>query len=296
MFAVLTKVGAYVILRLGSITAEAAGGASIFFAEGWLVAIGIATMCFAAIGMLASQDMGRLAGYNVLVSSGTVLAAIGVGGSGMTAAALFYLVSSTMTLSAFFLLVELVERGRTPADDVLAVTLEVYGAEEEDSAEEQEEVGVAIPALLAVLGVAFIACAVLLSGLPPLSGFIAKFSILSSLLDQTWLVGGGTISAQYWILFLVLVISSLATVVAVMRAGVRTFWSIDRELPRVRGVELGAVALLLFLCAALTVQAGPVMRFMQVTAKGLELGRPYIGAVRAQSPSPIELPKRESTR
>jgi multicomponent K+:H+ antiporter subunit D len=294
VFAVLTKVGAYVILRLGSITAEAAGGASIFFAEGWLVAIGIATMCFAAIGMLASQDMGRLAGYNVLVSSGTVLAAIGVGGSGITGAALFYLVSSTLTLSAFFLLVELVERGRTPADDVLAVTLEVYGSEEEDAAAGQDEVGVALPALFAVLGVAFLACAVLLAGLPPLSGFIAKYAILSSLLDQTWLVGGGTISVQYWMLFLVVVVSSLATVVAVMRAGVRAFWSIDRELPRVRGVELGAVAVLLFLCVALTAQAGPVMRFMQVTAQGLELGRPYIGAVQAQSPSGHL--KRESAR
>src|SRR5690606_26312700 len=135
VFAIMTKVGLYIILRLGSITAEAGGGASLFFAEGGLFTIGIATVSFAAVGMLASQDMGRLAGYSVLVSSGTVLAAIGVGGAGMTSAALFYLVRSTLTVAAFFLLVELVERGRTPADDVLAVTLEVYGADDEEDAE-----------------------------------------------------------------------------------------------------------------------------------------------------------------
>ncbi len=284
LFAVMTKVGFYVILRLGSITTEAAGGTSIFFAEGWLFAIGVATISFAAIGMLASQDIGRLAGYNVLVSSGTMLAAIGFGGTAMTSAALFYLVSSTLTVAAFFLLVELVERGRIPADDVLAVTLEVYGAEDEEDAEEEEEVGVAIPAIMAVLGVAFLACALLLSGLPPLSGFIAKFAILSSLLGQHWLAGGATVSLQGWILLVVILVSSLATIVAVTRAGIRTFWiSTERELPHVRGIELGAVASLILLCVVLTVQAGPVMRFMQATANGLELGRPYIGAVQAQS-------------
>ena len=80
-----------------------------------------------------------------------------------------------------------------------------------------------------------------------------------------------------------ILICGLATVVAVTRAGMRSFWTFtERELPTIRGVELGAVALLLFLCVALTVQAGPVMRFMQVTAHGLELGRPYIGAVQSQ--------------
>lgn len=283
LFAIMTKVGVYIILRLGSITAEAGGGASLFFAEGWLFAIGVVTISFAAIAMLASQDMGRLAGYSVLVSSGTLLAAIGLGGPDMTSSALFYLVSSTLTVAAFFLLIELVERGRAPADDVLAVTLEAYGAEDEEEVEPEQEVGVKIPAIMGVLGVAFLACAVLLSGLPPLSGFVAKFAILDSLLDQHWLTGGGTVSIQGWLLLLVILISGLTTIIAVTRAGIRAFWTFpDRELPHVRGVELSAIALLLSLCVALTVRAGPVMQFMQATANGLELGRPYIGAVQAQ--------------
>ncbi len=283
LFAIMTKVGVYVILRLGSITAEAAGGASVFFAEGWLFGIGVATICFASIGMLASQDLGRLAGYNVLVSSGTMLVAVGLGGMEMVSAALFYLVSSTLTIAAFFLLVELVERGRTPADDVLAVTLEVYGEEEEEDADEAEEVGIAIPAIMAMLSVSFLACALLLSGLPPLSGFIAKFAILNNLLNQYSLAGGGTISPQGWILLCVVLVSGLATIIALTRAGIRTFWTFpERELPHVRSIELSAVGLLLFLCVGLTVQAGPVMQFMEKTARGLELNRPYITAVQAQ--------------
>jgi len=284
VFAILTKVGVYIILRLGSITPDAGGG-GLFFAEGWLFVIGIATISFAAIAMLASQDMGHLAGYSVLVSSGTLLATIGLGGPEMTSSALFYLVTSTLTIATFFLLIEIVERGRTPADDVLAVTLEVYGAEDEEDPETAEEAGIAVPAILGVLGVAFLACGLMLAGLPPLAGFVAKFAILDSLLDRHWLTVGGTVSVQGWLLLLVILVSGLTTIIAVARAGIRTFWAFpDRELPRVAAVELGALGLLLFLCVALTVQAGPVMKFMQQTAIGLEAGRAYIGAVKAQSP------------
>jgi len=242
---------------------------------------------------LSPQDMGRLAGSSVLVSSGTLLAAIGLGGPGMTSSALFYLVSSSLSVAAFFLVIELVERGRTPADDVLAVTLEVYGAEDEEDPEAEEEVGIAVPAIMGVLGVAFLACALLLSGLPPLSGFVAKFAILDSLLNQHWLVVGGTVSLQGWLLLLVILVSGLTTIIAVTRAGIRAFWTFtDRELPRVRGVELGAIAFLLSLCVALTVQAGPVMQFMQATANGLELGRSYIGAVQAQQRATPPKPER----
>ena len=83
--------------------------------------------------------------FRVLVSSGTVLAAIGMGQVGVTGGALFYLVSSTLGISAFFLLVELVERGREPGADVLAVTREAYG-EDDDDIDEEDEVGIAIPA------------------------------------------------------------------------------------------------------------------------------------------------------
>ena len=175
------------------------------------------------------------------------------------------------------------ERGRTPADDVLAVTLEVYGEEEEEAADEENKVGIAIPAIMGMLGVAFLACALLLSGLPPLSGFIAKFAILSNLLNQHWLTESATVSLQGWILLFVVLVSGLATIVALTRAGIRTFWTFpERELPYVRSIELSAVALLLFLCVGLTVQAGPVMQFMQMTARGLEMNRPYITAVQAQ--------------
>ena len=79
----------------------------------------------------------------MLVSSGTLLAAIAIGDTALTGAALYYLVVSTLALSALFLLVELVERGRRPGADVLAVTAEAFGSGDDEG--DESHVGAAIP-------------------------------------------------------------------------------------------------------------------------------------------------------
>ena len=113
MFSIMTKVGVYVILRLWLLLFGAEAGASAYFGHEWLLVGGIATVVFGCVGLLASQDLPRLASFNVIVSSGTLLAVIAVGSAAVTGGALLYLVSSTLTLSAFFLLIELIERGRS---------------------------------------------------------------------------------------------------------------------------------------------------------------------------------------
>ena len=274
IFAILTKVGAYIVLRLWLLLFGADAGASAQFGGEWLLLGGIATVAFGAIGCLASQDMARLAAFSVLVSSGTVLAATGMGQVGMTGGALFYLISSTLGLGAFFLLIELVERGREPGADVLAVTREVYG--EEDELEESDERGFAIPATMGILGVAFIACGLVISGLPPLSGFIAKFALLTAALNPPT----GAVSTASWVLMPVLILSGLTALIAMTRAGIRVFWaSPDRTVPRVRLIEMAPVAVLLLLCAIQTVYAGPVMRFMTATAQSLHNPHDYIRGV-----------------
>ncbi|TYR30665.1 monovalent cation/H+ antiporter subunit D [Mesorhizobium microcysteis] len=277
IFAIMSKVGVYVILRLSLLFFEETPDGVSGFGSQLLFVGGMATIVFGTIGVLASQALGRLAGFSVLVSSGTLLATLGLLQVEITAGALFYLISSTLAISAFFLLIELVERGQDAVANVLAVTQEAFGDEEE---EEEEEVGVTIPGTLAILGISFAACAIMLAGLPPLSGFIAKFAILTAMLNPEGFGQGGAIAASAWWLAAMLIISGLAALIAMSRAGIRAFWApVELNVPRVLLVEIVPVAALLMLTLAMTVQAGPIMRFMHATAESLHAPRSYIDGV-----------------
>ncbi|WP_424629728.1 monovalent cation/H+ antiporter subunit D [Bradyrhizobium sp. SYSU BS000235] len=282
IFSIMTKVGVYIVLRLSLLLFGADAGASAGFGSNWLFLGGLATISFGAIGTLASQDMARLAAFSVLVSSGTLLAAAGMTQVGVTSGALFYLVSSTLGISAFFLLVELVERGREPGADMIAVTREAYG--EDDEEHEQEEVGITIVATMGLLGIAFIGCALVIAGLPPLSGFIAKFALLTAALNPSGIHHGGPIPSDGWAMLVLLILSGFASLIAMTRAGIRIFWaSPDRAVPRVRMIEMAPVFFLLSICVLQTLQAGPVMRFIQATAQSLHAPSTYIGDVLATS-------------
>jgi multicomponent K+:H+ antiporter subunit D len=176
------------------------------------------------------------------------------------------------------LLIELVERGQDAGANVLAVTEEAYGDGEDEDTEEEE--GVTMPWTMAMLGMCFAACGILLAGLPPLSGFIAKFSMLSAMLNPNGLGNGSDVSSLTWWIVFLIVFSGLASLISMARAGIRTFWaSIEGTVPRVLVIEIAPIFLLLGLTLAMTVQAGPVMRYMQETARILDLPASYIQGV-----------------
>jgi multicomponent K+:H+ antiporter subunit D len=184
-------------------------------------------------------------------------------------------------LSCLFLLVELMERGRSIGDDVLAVTLEAYG-DDGDPIHEQE-VGVATPRTLTALGIAFLCCTILIAGLPPLSGFLGKFAMLHALFG----VGGSQsvgMSTGVWVLTGTLILSGLAATIALMRSGINTFWvSLEGTVPAVRSVEIAPIVLLLGLGLALTFFARPVMDFMHAAATSVYAEGDYTQAVLAGS-------------
>jgi multicomponent K+:H+ antiporter subunit D len=289
-FAIMTKVGVYIILRLWLLVFGVEAGASAHFGGAWLIAGGMMTVIFGSIGILAAQDLPRLVSYSVLISSGTLLAVIGMGDIAVTGGALYYLASSTLAIAAFFMLTELTERGSAAGAEVLAVTMEAYGeAEEDDEANEEQEVGVAIPATMAILGLSFAACALLLAGMPPLSGFIAKFLLLKALLQHPGSLGDGQpIGVVAWALMALLLLSGFAAIIATARAGIRTFWlPLERSVPRVRAIEMAPIIGLLLLCAVLTIEAGPVMRFIGMTATSLHEPGEYVRAVLSPAGAPL---------
>jgi len=298
LFAVMTKVGLYTLLRLGTLCFPGADGNLA------LVAMGLATIAFGVIGLLASQRLAYLAGYALMVSSGTVLSAIGLEKPGLTGAALYYLASSTLGASAFLMLTDIVERWRNGG----AVTagfqqsreapflgrdlkpLQDLGLDEE----QEQPTGKTVPTATALVGLAFAMCALVLAGLPPLSGFTAKVALLTSLLNPQGMGGGvtdvsinagvlahpNTPGVTGWIFAVLLVGTGFACLLGFSRAGIRNFWAAQgRGVPRLRVVECLPIGVLLAGCLALTVWGGPVLAYFEDTARALQKPRVYIQAV-----------------
>jgi multicomponent K+:H+ antiporter subunit D len=273
MFAIMSKVGIYVLLRITGLL----DGVSAGFGHDWLFFGGLATMAFGTVGILSSQELPRMAAFSVLLSSGTTIAMLGYGDPDVTAGALYYLVASTLGLSCLFLLAELMERGRSAEADIFAVTLEAFGDDEET--EHEEEVGIAIPATMVVLAISFATCAILLAGMPPLGGFVGKFAMLSGMLGSVS-VADGTVPAGTWWLMGLLIVSGLATMIAMLRTGINRFWApTDDHVPRVRVVEIAPIALLLGLSVVLALTAGSVMSFLQTLSDAAYDPGSYVQAV-----------------
>jgi multicomponent K+:H+ antiporter subunit D len=132
---------------------------------------------------------------------------------------------------------------------------------------------VVISAPIAMLGLSFSACAVLLAGLPPLSGFLAKFALLAPMLEDTARTGAG-------VLFTLIIVAGFCTVIALCRAGIQIFWvEPERIFPRVRLTEATSIAILLGLCLLLTVLVESPLRYLRDTASQLHAPASYIHAV-----------------
>ncbi len=276
IFSILTKVGVYALLRLATLLS--ADGAPAPFSGHWLFAIGMTTLLFGSAAMLTVQKPQRLAAYCVIVSAGTLLAGFGIGGVAMAGPTLYYLVSSVLATSAFFMLCEMVERSQTFGANVLAITLESFGIDDPIYSDRPDDVvGIAIPAAMAFLGFGFVSCALLVTGLPPLSGFVAKFWMLSAALGSAPVEA---LPASVWLLLIAMLGSGMAGIIALSRMGSRLFWgSKERSIPRLRLIEAGPVAVLIVLSAILALAADPAIRYLQATGEALYAPQTYINAV-----------------
>ncbi|MBV4487938.1 monovalent cation/H+ antiporter subunit D [Pseudomonas sp. SWRI153] len=289
MFAIMTKVGVYTLLRLWTLLFSGQAGASAYFGGDWLIYGGMATMAVAALAILAAQRLERMASLSILVSAGILLSAIGFAQPNLIGAALFYLVSSTLALSALFLLAELIERSRSANEIPLEDESELLPRPQESlqppkginlDDEQKAVVGQVIPWTMAFLGLSFIACALLIIGMPPLSGFIGKLSLIGALLNPLGLGIEAPLSPGAWGLLALLILTGLASLMAFSRLGIQRFWTPEeRPSPLLRKLECAPIFLLLALSIALTFKAEPLLRYTQATADALANPQQYVLAV-----------------
>jgi len=274
MLVLMTKVGAYVILRVWLLVFPEGAGEAARFGYDALLWGGMATIVFGAAGMLATDTAGRMAGYAATVSSGTLLAVIGYGQPALVTAGLYYFLASTIAIAAFVLLIELIDRIRTPGAAMLALTMEVYAVEDAPA----EPKGRGVPAAMAFLSLAFAACALMIAGLPPLSGFVAKFGMFHALVNPG--PDAPPIAAMGWTLMALVIASGLVAIVSLMRFGVRTFWAAETlGPPRLHAAEVAPVAALLAASVLLTVQAQPVYDYLARAGSDLHHPALYIERV-----------------
>lgn len=297
VFAILTKVGVYALLRLGSLIGSAdalahAEGSALLRPDlfhGGLYYLGIATMGYGIFGTIAAQQLSRLVGYSVILSTGLVLTVMGLDHPPLLAPALFYLVGSVLATAAFFMLVGMTDRARRtptarePAPPAIPAGgtpggYVPFGVRRTPAPHaEDDEVGVAIPGAMVFMGLMFVCCVLLVTGSPPLSGFVAKFALLSAAAHAA---AGASWATAAWMLVFMTLAAGLASLVALTRIGMRLFWSVTgRNTPRLRVFEAAPVAILVLLCIALTLAAGPAMQFLEDTAASLRAPRIYIETV-----------------
>ncbi len=284
-FSVMTKVGVYIILRLSHLLAGTDGSFELFGAS-WLLFAGIGTILFATFGVLSTRHVPRIAGYATIISSGTILAIIGSGSEAVISAALYYLVGSTLGLAALFLLADQItrrERLEAAGHDVGPVFQDDY---ETALLSEFEgvELGADIPRGTALMASSFFLVTVLLVGLPPLSGFMAKFGILSGLL-AAWVAPGdaplaGTQTAA-WLLIALIVFSGFTMMLALVRSGIDTFWTNYEQAATMalRPAEAAAVLMLVLMAIGLAAFAGPALAYTDAASAYLAQPDAYVRAV-----------------
>jgi multicomponent K+:H+ antiporter subunit D len=253
LFAIMTKVGAYCLLRLGTLVFGPEAGPLRDLYGAWLLPLALMTLVLGALGVVAAPGLRRQVAYLVVVSVGVLLSAFGLWSSSGISSGLYYLAHSTLAAGAFFLLADHIARARGDLGDRL-------------------NPGPRIPRA-GLVGALFFATAILVAGLPPLSGFLAKLLVIRAALEGP---------AWPWVLGLVLA-SGLLGIVALARSGSMLFFRADGGAPS-PAAGGGLLALvppvgLLAACLVLLVWAGPILSFSQATAEQLLRPQDYIRAV-----------------
>ena len=256
LFAIMTKVGVYAIIRVHGVVFGDGAGDSARVVEPVLLPLALLTSVMGVLGALAANTLSRLVAWLTVASVGTVLIAIGLFGATAWAAALYYMVHSTLVMAGLFLLAELVGAPRGDAADRLTPAAPV-----------------AQPALLGLLLLLGAASG---AGLPPLPGFIGKVMVLQASADHAW-------GPLLWTTLLAM---GFFTLLGLARAGSVLFWQTRQDIdPHPAGAAgasprlIAATLALMLASVMLSVMAQPVARYVQAAAIQLLDRAAYADAV-----------------
>ncbi|EYF01870.1 monovalent cation/H+ antiporter subunit D [Chondromyces apiculatus] len=256
LFVIMTKVGAYAIVRVTTLVFGASAGEAAWAPAAWLLPAALVTLVLGFVGVLSARSLRDLAAFGVVGSMGTLLAAVSVFQPEAITAALYYTLHATLAGAALFLTADLVGRRRGDHGDALTP-------------------GPRFPQV-EVLSVLYFLAAIAVVGLPPLSGFLGKLFILDAVRPSAH-------GAWIWGFILGTTVVSL---VGFARAGSTLFWESAEgphashcKVPVHPELTLGITAALLVGLGGLTVMAGPVTAYLGAASAQLFDTKAYLGAV-----------------
>ena len=269
LFAIMTKVGAYAIIRVYTMIFPPDLAVTAGLHDIWLLPAALVSLALGMIGVLAAKRLDRLVAFSIIGSMGMVMVSISLFTPAAISAALYYIVHSTLAGAALFLIVDLVLTGRGSLD--IKAQRPMAGAP-----------------LTAGL---FFAAAIAMAGLPPLSGFLGKLLLLDAAYGSDLVV---------WIWVIVLG-SSLISIVGFARAGSTVFWKAhavpptpeETAQPAPSALSYASVGGLITLLVAHTVFAGQVHAYTTSIAAQLFAPEPYISIV-VDTPGKLSTPKEEN--
>ncbi|SFR55124.1 multisubunit potassium/proton antiporter, PhaD subunit [Marinobacter daqiaonensis] len=243
LFAVMTKVGVYAIIRVYTLIFGENAGALSNLGMDWVFPLALLTMVMGMIGMIGSGGVRTLIAWQVVVSVGTILAAFALMNEAGLSSALFYLIHTTWVAGGLFLVADMIAGQRGSVEDRIVTAPRMRNR--------------------TFISVMFMLGAVAAAGLPPLSGFFAKVLIMKSAVP-------GVEMAALWT---VILLSGFISLLAFSRAGSIVFWRnveghIEQPERLIFPHTVGAGALIA-LSVAIVVAAGPVSDYTDATAKQL---------------------------
>lgn len=230
LFAIMTKVGAYSLIRVVPQVFGDGAGAAAWVPAPYLLPAAMVSAVIGFAGVFVARSLSEQAAYAVIGSTGTLLIAVAGWSAESLGAGLYYLAHSTLAAAALFLVADVVARRRGG-----------FGDNASPGPVFAQRGGIAL---------LFMAAAIAATGLPPLSGFIGKLLILKSfaaLPDWGWAWG-------------VILGTTFIGVVGFARVGSAVFWKTAGEGTAPTGpatrADLAAPTLALTLLAALAAGAG----------------------------------------
>jgi multicomponent K+:H+ antiporter subunit D len=254
LFAIMTKVGVYAMVRTVPLIFGARAGAAAWVPAPYLLPAAILGAIVGFVGVLTARGMREQAAFAVLASTGTLLMAVSTWQAATLAAALYYLVQATLAGAALFLVADVTMRRRGQYADAIVPSPRFAG---QDAA-----------------GLLYLVAAIAAVGLPPLAGFVGKLLIL----DASFAMPG------WQAIWTTILATTLIGVVGFARSGSSLFWKaapVDTDAiacPARSRAEFAAPAILLAVLAALTIAAGWATAQTRATAAQVMAPDRYVAA------------------